>query len=234
MGERARIARGVRRHAARIFAEWLRLAASDAGERGAWIDELVEFDPSAERLAALAGEGGQGLLIATAHLGNWELLAAALRRRGLDGAVVGRHRRGDSSSTWLVEMRRGLGIATLAQDEPARRMLEVLRRGATLGILCDLEVRRLDGRFVPFFGRPALTTPALARLSLRTGAPVVPMFGFFRAGGRYRVRLAPPIWPEGRGDDAVAALTARYLAVVEDEIRARPAEWLWLHDRWKE
>jgi KDO2-lipid IV(A) lauroyltransferase len=60
------------------------------------------------------------------------------------------------------------------------------------------------------------------------------MFGFFRSGGRYRVRLEPPIWPEGEGDEAVAALTARYLAVVEDEIRARPAEWLWLHDRWKE
>jgi KDO2-lipid IV(A) lauroyltransferase len=231
--ERARIARGVRRHAARIFAEWLRLAASDAGERGAWIDELVELDPSAERLAARAA-GGQGLLIATAHLGNWELLAAALRRRGLDGAVVGRHRRDDSSSTWLVEMRAGLGIATLAQDEPARRMLEILRRGATLGILCDLEVRRLDGRFVPFFGRPALTMTAPAALARAARTSVFPMRCVAR-GSRYLLSAAPPLAlrPDLDRDRAQEVLLGQLNAVFERWIREDPEQWAWHQPRWR-
>jgi KDO2-lipid IV(A) lauroyltransferase len=242
-GERARIARGVRRHAARILAEWLRLAASDARAGGAWIDELVELDPSAERLVALAadaragargGQGGQGLLIATAHLGNWELRAAALRRRGLDGAVVGRHRRNDSSSTWLVKMRRGLGIATLAQDEPPRRMLEILRRGATLGILCDLEVRRLDGRFVPFFGRPALTMTAPAALARAARASIYPVRCVAR-GARYVMSADAPLAlrPELDRDRAQELLLLELNAVFERWIREDPEQWAWHQPRWR-
>ena len=108
--------------------------------------------------------------------------------------------------------------------------------GSRLGILIDQRVRRDDGILVPFFGRDAVTTPVLARLSMRTGAPVVPIFGFMEAGGRWRIAFREPIGPEsesGADEARAAALTARYLAVVEHEIRQRPAEWLWLHDRWK-
>jgi KDO2-lipid IV(A) lauroyltransferase len=173
-------------------------------------------------------------LIATAHLGNWELLAAALRRRGLDGAVVGRHRRKDSSSTWLVEMRRGLGIATLAQDEPARRVLEILRRGATLGILCDLEVRRLDGRFVPFFGRPALTMTAPAALARAARASIVPVRCVAR-GPRYLMSAEAPLAlrPELDRDRAQQLLLGQLNAVFERWIREDPEQWAWHQPRWR-
>jgi len=230
--ERARIARGVRRHAARQLAEWVQLARS-ARTGGAWIDGMVELDPSVERLDALAAAGG-GVLIATAHLGNWELLAAALRRRGLDGAVVGRQRRNDSSSTWLIQMRRGLGIETLAQDEPARRMLRVLRSGATLGLLCDLEVRRLDGLFAPFFGRPALTMTAPAALARAARTPVLPVRCVAR-GARYRLSVEAPL--ELRADldrdAAQRALLGELNAVFERWIRADPDQWAWHQDRWR-
>ena len=94
----------------------------------------------------------------------------------------------------------------------------------------------LCGIAVPFFGRPALTSPVLARLSLRTGAPVVPISAYPEPGGRYRVVVRPPILPpEGQdGDEAVAALTRRYLEVAEEDIRAHPEMWLWMHRRWEE
>ncbi|HZI64462.1 MAG TPA: lysophospholipid acyltransferase family protein [Thermoanaerobaculia bacterium] len=181
-----------------------------------------------------AEQAGRGVLIMGAHLGDWEITNHPIPLYRGPMHVV--HRPPDNP--WLDrELRRfrdRFGNRPIDKRRAARGMLRVLRDRGRVAILIDQRVRDGEGIRVPFFGRPALTTPALARLSLHTGAPVVPMFGFFRAGGRYRVRLEPPIWPEGRGDDAVAALTARYLAVVEEEIRARPAEWLWLHDRWKE
>ena len=230
--ERARIARGVRRHAARQLEEWLRLARTDTGT-GAWVDELVELDPSVARLDALAAEG-RGLLLATAHLGNWELLATALRRRGLDGAVVGRHRRNDSSSTWLVDLRARHGIRTLAQDAPAREVLGVLRRGASLGLVCDLEVRRVDGVFADFLGLPALTMTAPAALARNTGLPVVPVRCVAR-GRRYLLSVEEPLHLRTELGRAAAqrALLEGLNAVFGRWIREDPEQWAWHQPRWR-
>jgi lauroyl/myristoyl acyltransferase len=76
-------------------------------------------------------------------------------------------------------------------------------------------------------------------MSMRTGAPVVPIFGYPEPGGRYRVVLRPAILPptqEQKGEAADAAaqrLTARYMEVVEQEIRRQPPLWMWLHRRWR-
>ena len=80
-------------------------------------------------------------------------------------------------------------------------------------------------------GHAALTSPIVARLSQRTGAAVVPVFGEELPGGRYRVEALPPIRPAAGEDDA--ALTGRYLATLEERVRERPELWLWLHRRWK-
>jgi KDO2-lipid IV(A) lauroyltransferase len=110
-------------------------------------------------------------------------------------------------------------------------MFRLLERGGRLGLLIDQRVRAAEAIEVPFFGRPALTSPIVARLSRRTGAPVVPVFGEELPGGRYRVEALPPIAPLPGEDDV--ALTRRYLATLEERVRARPELWLWLHDRWK-
>ena len=74
----------------------------------------------------------------------------------------------------------------------------------------------------------------LARLALRTGAPIVPVFADFAPGGGYRVTFAPPVeLPAGEGEEAVAELTRRCLALVEAATREAPERWFWLHDRWK-
>ena len=71
-----------------------------------------------------------------------------------------------------------------------------------------------------------------AYLSLRTGAPAVPLSCVAVEGGRYLARFQPAILPLGEGDEAVAALTERYLEAIGDEVRARPELWFWLHRRW--
>jgi KDO2-lipid IV(A) lauroyltransferase len=235
--ERARIARGVRLHSARLFAEWVRLArgAPPDSLRGRWIEDQVEVDPSVAILDQELARG-RGALVVTAHIGNWELLAARLRRAGHRGGVVGFTRPNDSSARWLVEMRRAYGVETIAQDENPRAILRTLHAGGVVGLLCDLEVRRLDGEFVPFFGRPALTMTAPAALARAARIPLVPARCVLDARtGRYRLAFDPPLALEERLDrrERITALLSRLNGTFERWIRADPAQWAWHQPRWR-
>lgn len=179
---------------------------------------------------------GKGIFILSAHLGLWELVPpiVGLTRGRMDIVVR------PADNPWLDgelrALRERFGNAVIPKRGAARRMLEVLRGGGRVGILIDQRVQEREGIAVPFFGRPALTTPVLARLSLRTGAAVVPIAAYPEPGGRYRVVVRPAILPPENGDDenAVADLTRRYLESAEEDIRAQPEMWLWMHRRWDE
>lgn len=179
---------------------------------------------------------GKGTFILSAHLGFWELVPPmiGLTRGRMDTVFR------PADNPWLDKELRALrercGNAVIPKRGAARKMLEVLRSGGRVGILIDQRVQEKEGIQVPFFGRPALTSPVLARLSLRTGAAVVPITCYPEPGGRYRIVVRPAILPpEGEnGDEAVGALTRRYLEVAEEDIRAHPEMWLWMHRRWDE
>ena len=236
--ERRRIAAGVRRHAARLFAEWIRMSRSSppdtsAAARGAWIDDAVDVDASVEILARELARG-RGALVVTAHIGNWELLAARLARMGHRGAVIGYRRPNDPSSAWLARMRAACGVATLDQDSDPREILAILRRGEVIGLVCDLEVKRLDGEFVPFFGRPAFTMTAPAALARAHAIPLLPAW-CVRVGERYSLRFEEPLDldPELPRRQARTDLLARVNGVFERWIRAAPEQWAWHQPRWR-
>lgn len=234
------VPRAFERDVARVVAEqgahWLRLArgADPDGPGGGWIEDLVEVDDSIDRLDEILARG-RGAIVITAHLGDWELLCARLRRRGHGGAVVGRVRRRDSSHRWLVDMRRAYGVETLPQDAPPRDALRVLRDGGVLGLLTDLRVKRLDGRDVPFFGVPARTMTAPAAFARVHGAPLVPVRCVRPFGAtRYRLSVDAPL--ELRDDvareDATLDLLARQNRLFERWIIDAPEQWAWHQRRW--
>ena len=92
------------------------------------------------------------------------------------------------------------------------------------------------GVFVDFFGLPASTNSGMARIALRTDAPIVPVF-IVREGrsARHRVHLLPILQVERTGEPSedVRRNTQRFTAVVEDMVRRHPEQWLWMHRRWK-
>jgi KDO2-lipid IV(A) lauroyltransferase len=179
---------------------------------------------------------GRGLFLLTAHLGFWELSPPLIGLTRGPMSIVVR----PADNPWLDRELRALrerfGNAVIPKHGAARRMLETIRERGRLGILIDQRVQEREGIAVPFFGRPALTSPILARLSLRSGTPVVPLTVYPEPGGRYRLVVRPPVFPpEGEsGDAAVLALTRRYLEIAEEDIRAHPEMWLWMHRRWDE
>ena len=178
---------------------------------------------------------GRGVFILTAHIGFWELAPPVLGLYRGPLSIVVRPADNPWLDRELAALRGRFGNSTLPKHGAARKMLETVRRGGRVGILIDQRVMVNEGIEVPFFGHPALTSPILARMSLRTGAPVVPVTIYPEPGGRYRLVARPAILPPvGAGDEEapVAELTRRYLEVAEDDIRANPAMWLWMHRRW--
>ncbi len=179
---------------------------------------------------------GRGVFILSAHVGFWELVPPVVALYRGPMSIVVRPADNPHLDRELRALRERFGNEVVPKRGAARKMLERLRAGGRVGILIDQRVQPKEGIAVPFFGRPARTSPILSRLSLRTGAAVVPVAAFPEPHGRYRLVARPAILPpEGAKDDeaTVAALTRRYLEVAEDDIKAHPEEWLWMHRRWR-
>ena len=112
-------------------------------------------------------------------------------------------------------------------------MLRFLKSGGMVGFLIDQDTK-VGGVHVPFFGRPAFTPRAAGDLAIHLGAPVVFGCAHRLAGDVHRLVLRRIDAPRtgDRERDSIA-LTAAATAEIEREIRANPAEWVWMHPRWR-
>lgn len=193
----------------------------------------VEVEGADHLKAAVAQ--GRGVLLLTAHFGNWELLAAANVQTGYPLSVVARPLDSPVLDRLVARFREGGGVEVIPKRRALRRVLEALRRGSMVGILLDQNASRREGVFVPFFGDLASTSKSLAVLAFSSGAPVVPVFIHREPGGRHRVVVEPAIPPPSTGDreQDILAFTAAFANIVEARIRQWPEQWLWIHRRWK-
>jgi len=181
--------------------------------------------------AALAN--GRGMVFLTGHLSNFELAGAVVARE-VPMAFFAKPLSNPGAEEWISAIRQRAGLDVLQPGAGVRNVIRRLRAGGTVAMLADQDARR-DGVFVPFFGRPASTASGPAWLSLATGAPIVFCTCARAADGRLELRMFPALEPAGDAGDpeAVRALTARHTALLEAAVRERPAQWFWLHKRWK-
>ncbi|MCA9000809.1 MAG: hypothetical protein KDB61_02715 [Planctomycetes bacterium] len=234
--DRRACSRAVFHHTARLIAEATFLSQANARRRRTWFERHVTIDPSIEHLERALGMG-RGVILATGHLGNWELIAPSMVDRGLHGAVVAQFNDRDPAAPWIVNMRRNAGVETLSQDAHPKELLRLLKEGGALGIVCDLEVKRVDGVFVPFFGRDALTMTAPAALARASKAPIVPVHCVHGQEDptRYTIRFDPPMeWDASMPKiEARDAILTGLNQTIEGWIRRVPEEWAWYQPRWR-
>src|SRR2546427_346721 len=136
-----------------------------------------------EHLKGVMAAGGRALIL-TAHLGNWELLAAAHRLTGYPLTIVVRPLDSAPLNALADRLRRKSGVELIDKRGALRPVLRALADGRMVAILLDQNAARHESVFVPFFGRAASTSKSLAVLAVRTGTAVVPIF--IRREGRRR------------------------------------------------
>jgi KDO2-lipid IV(A) lauroyltransferase len=206
---------------------------------GDHIEEYVSFAPGAEEVVRRALARGKGLILVAGHIGNWELLARRMALLAQPNAVIARRNADPKLNEMVARFRDEGGIKTLWRDDPAtgRELIRLFRQGGPLGILIDQDTR-VQGVFVPFFGRLAFTPRAVGDLALRFGAAVV-VGTSHRRGPRMgdgheleMVELAYDPAPAD-ADVEVERITAAAVSEQESAIRRYPSEWVWMHRRWK-
>jgi KDO2-lipid IV(A) lauroyltransferase len=226
LAERRALARGAYANMARVVVDALRTLGASRAELLAEV-EVEDFGPVERALAR-----GKGLLVATAHLGSWEMFGAAMAQRVPLHAVV-RPLRGGVNAR-LVEARERAGLRLIPARGALSSMVSALRKNEVVAMLLDQAIGGKHALFVPFFGRLAATSPALSMAALRTGAPTLVVVAL-RHAGRLRFRLEGPFEITRSGDRQrdLQDHTARVTAALERIIREAPDQWLWLHRRWK-
>ena len=175
---------------------------------------------------------GRRMIIFSGHIANWEIAALAAVQYGISVAQIYRAANNPLVDRMIARFRDDRGEFIPKGAVAARRAIAALRRGAHLTLLADQKMN--DGIPVPFFGRLAMTAPALASLALRFDCDVLPLRVERLDGARFRVTVFPPLplTRSGEPHADAAALMVRVNALLETWIRDRPEQWLWLHRRW--
>lgn len=179
------------------------------------------------RLDALRA-GGRGVLVLTGHVGAFDLLACEIARRGVPLHVVSRRLRAAWLDRFWWQRRARAGVRLHDARGSAAALVSALRRGEVVALVLDQHAPPPDGAPLPFFGEPAYTSLALARMSRAASVPVLPAF-LLRGRRGLELVVDPHIQPES---DRFAA-TRRYNEVLERIIRRHPDQWFWWHRRWK-
>ena len=178
------------------------------------------------------GSSGRG--IATAHTANWDLVACAAAQGHLPLTVITKR----LSAEWLDRIwqseRAARGIELLDGAGVFGRAVDSIARERGVAVLIDQAPSALGGRRAPFLGEKARCDMMAALLAARTGANLVLALGCRQPDGMYVVDVPLVLEPPPRATRAWAEQATR-----EPERRARgvrprnPAQWLWLHRRWK-
>ncbi|OGW85271.1 MAG: hypothetical protein A3C35_04895 [Omnitrophica bacterium RIFCSPHIGHO2_02_FULL_46_11] len=184
-------------------------------------------------------ERGKGVILIVSHFGNWEWMGVAagkrVREKGVTINAIARVLGNLFLYRYAVKKLRGAtGLRTVDKKGAAREAVKLLEQNEIVCVLID-QHERYGSVPVPYFGRDAWTTSLPAVMALKKGAAVIPVFSFREKGKPTIVKLGEAFRAIETGDYErdVIANTAQYVKAIEEVVRKRPADWLWMHARWR-
>jgi KDO2-lipid IV(A) lauroyltransferase len=178
---------------------------------------------------------GRGVIIVSAHLGNWEMaMMAWAMRLQTPVTVVSKKLALEPFNRWSLQLRRPYAIETIWKKGAFPKMMQALRRGNILVVTLDLN-RSKNATEVEFFGKRTSVTLSVALLALRCKSPVIPAYCYRRPAGDLAVRIEPPLEIVRTGDlRADLQVNSQLMAAANERaIRRYPEQWLWEQKRWK-
>ncbi|KAA5803534.1 lysophospholipid acyltransferase family protein [Alkalicaulis satelles] len=237
----------------------MRIAFPDASESqlGAWLEAMwdnlgrtlgetanmdrIDMTPGGAHLEVVNLEAldainttGRAVVFVGGHFANWEMQPSFIGHYMHNCGVAYRAVNNPLVEARIRAMRERYGVNFFAPKGAAgaRVIMSELKAGRSIAMLTDQKMN--DGIAAPFLSRAAMTPSAPARMALRYGLDVVPMSLQRLNGVRFQITVHDPLErPEGTGSDAVLALTTRINAFLEDQIRAAPPQWFWVHRRFE-
>jgi KDO2-lipid IV(A) lauroyltransferase len=232
--ERRRILRASVENLGRTLVEFAKFQPTNAEESRQSIE--FDFDDEQFQLYKKAKSEDRGVIMPTAHIGNWELVLAGFSMQYEPIYFTARELDNPLIDKMFAEMRARFGSRQFYKSDSAKEVLKALKAGESVGVLPDINVLPNEGVFVPFFGVPACTTSGVARLAIKTNSLIFPMFAIWdEQKNKYIVHNGRAIEPANTGDHSadIAATTAAFTLEIEKIVRAFPEQWLWIHRRWK-
>lgn len=180
-----------------------------------------------------AHERGKGVLFVSAHLANWEIMAAQAALSGIPALTLAtRHLKPEWLHLWMRDVRLSAGVRCAFLPDTLPSILKTLRRGETVGFGLDQYAHPPMGIPVSFFGVQTDTLGSVGTLSQRYGAPIIPAYSLREPDGLVRIVFEPAL---ELGEDIKGPVKATQAMSdkIEGWIRANPAQWLWVHRRFK-
>lgn len=193
--------------------------------------ELVRFNEVLELLV----RNRTGMILLTGHYGNWEVLGYLLGTLGFETTSVARPLDNPYLNQWLLGVRERQGQRIIAKKGATTEVVPMIESRGAVGFIADQNAGS-KGIFVDFFGRKASTYKSIGLLAMEFKVPVV--VGYARRTDRpfhFEVGVQDVIHPHDweQQDDPLRYITQRYTAALEEVVRIDPAQYLWMHRRWK-
>lgn len=212
----------------RIVGEYGHIAACSVEN----IESLIELSDESRQNIIQARDSGKGGIIFGGHLGNWEIGPKLFMKNGLHVSTVYRPLNNPYVEKLTSELR---GVELIGKStQGSRKIIDVIRKGGFVIILADQKIS--EGEAVKFFHDEAVTTTSIARIALKYDVPLIPARSI-RLGKnfKFRVEVEKPLAFEKTGDVNfdLLQLTRTINCKLEEWIRQYPAQWFWVHNRWK-
>lgn len=181
-------------------------------------------------------KNGNGLLLFTGHIGNWELLAAYLAFKGYPLHVVAAPIYDPRLDKLVAENRQRSGARIITRGNHAtRKILQALRKNEIVGILIDQDSKKYEGVFVDFMGKEAYTAMGPVYLAMKTNTPLMPIAIHMEKDYRHVIEVGDEIKLKinGNPEQDLISNTQRCSKAIESFVLQHPTQWIWMHNRWK-
>jgi KDO2-lipid IV(A) lauroyltransferase len=177
---------------------------------------------------------GKGVMFLVSHMGAFEFTATEFSFRGYKPLIIGTPVKDKKLNDLLWKQRNKLGATAVERGKDTLRVMKNLKAGGTMIILIDQDTK-VKSRFVNFFGKPCATPVGAAIIAMKTGAAVIPAIIHLRDDLIQELNCYPeiPMTITGNEEEDMIINTQKMSDATEAEIRKHPAQWVWMHERWK-
>jgi len=229
--KREKLKKEIYSHFSRIFLEIIYLFAKRNGKKTLPEIKINGMDKISNILLR-----NKGLIIFSAHYGNWELIPYLLYKN-LNKTIYSIARKMDNPlvENIVADFRKFMGSDIIYKDKALRKMLKLLDKNEIIFLLIDHNTIEREGVRVNFFGKEVSAVSSVARIHLKRDIPVLPVFITYEKNKIiFNIDDEVKFNKSSDNNEDIQKLTQIYTNIIEKNIKKKPFQWFWFHNRWKD